>query len=392
MRATIHLIAILLPVLSLAVHAAQDPRTYAAGINEAEWRSEPGERACHLFHAIPGYGTALFTSALDDTLALTVFTRRPPASGTSATVISRPTRWRTGNARTVAQTSVYPERAALKFGHRTTVRILGALEAGRAIAFRFNSYYDDRPVEVVLQPVRFGPAYQQHLRCLPRVRTNLAGAPGDLSAPAADGESTAARQNMASIEAPGMAATGVGTAVPSMDTSGEGPVPVTSDGPRGDQRASAGGAESDGAGNRPGGRVSAEGLPSGTVTARAADAGTAPAGIPLPAGTTIHFVHDNALLDREALDKIDALARAIAGSPHWSAVVVTGHADSRGEYHYNRRLGLERARRVRQRLIEQGVAANSIRIQTQGERNPVGSNDSVYGRAENRRVAIQPML
>lgn len=390
MRTILYLTLLVLAAYYAAPATSAEPRvrTYQAGMNESYWRSEAGERACHLIHRIPGYGTALFTTSLRDTLALTVFTRRPPERGGTATVIARPPRWRDGPDREIGQASVYPDRAVLKFGHGMTARVLAELERGQEVAFRFDSYFDDSAVEIVLQPVKFGPAHQAHLRCLPRVRT-AASADGGVGPAGATGEAAAtgtaagggadtptnARSLGTALNASSGAAglrrmNATGASKPVREADGRG-----SDARRGAAGGSAQRAQTDGVG-----------------TARAAAARPVPEGIPVPPAATIHFVHDSAGLDREDLDKIDRLARQVAGNPHWSAVLIVGHTDSRGESHYNRTLGLSRARAVRERLIQEGVEPGKIRIQTAGETNPVGSNDKVYGRAKNRRVAVQPVL
>lgn len=396
MRITLYLTSLLLLVSHAGpLTGAEMPvRTYRADMNEAAWRSEPGERACHLFHRVPGYGTALFSTSLDDQLAMTLFTRRPPEHGGAATVMARAPWWGDGEDRVIGETSVYPDRAVLKFGHAMTARILAELESGQAVVFRFESHINGSRVEIVLQPVNFRPAYEEHLRCLPRVNTGLAAGGRD------DGRGASSPGAIPG----GMAPSAMNASVPDVSTGRKARAQAAGDTPGGTPVA-AGMADRAAAG-RPATDSGASAQPTGwperatdrsadrrdTTSAGAVSPRPAPEGIPLPPATNIHFVHDSARLDREDLDKIDALARQIGGNPHWSAVLLTGHTDSRGENHYNRLLGLGRARAVRERLIRKGVEPEKIRIQTAGENDPVGANDSVYGRAENRRVAVKPLL
>ncbi len=54
----------------------------------------------------------------------------------------------------------------------------------------------------------------------------------------------------------------------------------------------------------------------------------------------------------------------------------------------NQQLSLMRAQTVVQYLISQGVNPNFLTAQGLGEQNPVASNDTAEGRAQNRRVEL----
>ena len=69
-------------------------------------------------------------------------------------------------------------------------------------------------------------------------------------------------------------------------------------------------------------------------------------------------------------------------------VTVIGHTDNVGGEALNNRLSLDRAANVREYLRMHGVDPSRIMINGRGEDEPVASNDSPTGRAENRRVEI----
>lgn len=69
-------------------------------------------------------------------------------------------------------------------------------------------------------------------------------------------------------------------------------------------------------------------------------------------------------------------------------VDVVGHADSTGPADYNQTLSEQRASSVGGYLIAQGVMRDRFYIAGMGERAPIASNDTVYGREQNRRVEI----
>jgi chemotaxis protein MotB len=54
----------------------------------------------------------------------------------------------------------------------------------------------------------------------------------------------------------------------------------------------------------------------------------------------------------------------------------------------NQQLSVKRAQTVAQYLISQGVKPNLVSAQGFGEADPVASNDTAAGRAQNRRVEI----
>jgi len=69
-------------------------------------------------------------------------------------------------------------------------------------------------------------------------------------------------------------------------------------------------------------------------------------------------------------------------------VTVVGHTDSTGGAEVNDRLSLERAANVRQYLTGRGIDATHVMANGRGEYEPIASNDTSAGRAQNRRVEI----
>lgn len=71
-----------------------------------------------------------------------------------------------------------------------------------------------------------------------------------------------------------------------------------------------------------------------------------------------------------------------------TAVNVLGYTDSTGSQDLNMRLSQQRADAVASALITQNVAANRIRTSGMGPANPIASNSTAEGKAQNRRVEI----
>ena len=68
---------------------------------------------------------------------------------------------------------------------------------------------------------------------------------------------------------------------------------------------------------------------------------------------------------------------------------VTGHTDSTGSRSYNFDLSERRARSVANYLAAQGVDQDRLIVQGMGPDQPIASNDTAAGRAENRRVELR---
>jgi outer membrane protein OmpA-like peptidoglycan-associated protein len=70
-------------------------------------------------------------------------------------------------------------------------------------------------------------------------------------------------------------------------------------------------------------------------------------------------------------------------------VDVYGHTDSSGSDSYNQDLSQRRAVAVATVLANQGVDQRRFFIEGRGESDPIASNATESGRAQNRRVEIQ---
>ena len=75
------------------------------------------------------------------------------------------------------------------------------------------------------------------------------------------------------------------------------------------------------------------------------------------------------------------IAEAYAG-------IIIGHTDSTGSAEYNLGLSMRRAQAVSDYLVSTGVAEEKLREVGRGEEDPIASNDTAEGRAQNRRVEI----
>jgi OOP family OmpA-OmpF porin len=67
---------------------------------------------------------------------------------------------------------------------------------------------------------------------------------------------------------------------------------------------------------------------------------------------------------------------------------VVGHTDSIGSETYNQELSVRRALAVKDFMVSEGIDAGIVDVVGKGKSDPVASNDTEEGRAQNRRVEI----
>lgn len=101
----------------------------------------------------------------------------------------------------------------------------------------------------------------------------------------------------------------------------------------------------------------------------------------------ITFAHDDATLNSAFLGSLNQLAATMRQYGE-TTIVVAGHTDSTGQAAYNQALSERRAAAVRDYLVSQGVSPSRIQTVGYGMRQPVASNATEAGRAQNRRVEL----
>jgi len=105
-----------------------------------------------------------------------------------------------------------------------------------------------------------------------------------------------------------------------------------------------------------------------------------------PAKYIGHFDFDKAKVDN--VPELNAFADYMK-SVDGSKVSITGYTDSTGPAAYNESLSVRRAQDVADYLTSMGIAADRMSVIGAGETNPVASNKTRDGRAENRRVEVE---
>jgi outer membrane protein OmpA-like peptidoglycan-associated protein len=101
----------------------------------------------------------------------------------------------------------------------------------------------------------------------------------------------------------------------------------------------------------------------------------------------IHFATNSAELPADASATINGVVQALQASPN-ARIRVEGYADARGAQGANAQLGAQRAQAVAAALTSAGIAQNRVETATGGEQNPVDTNATAEGQADNRRTDI----
>ncbi len=111
-------------------------------------------------------------------------------------------------------------------------------------------------------------------------------------------------------------------------------------------------------------------------------------GCPLKATLHLNFATDSNKVDAEGTAKVAAFAGFLKDSTAYKASIV-GHTDSTASDKYNQKLSEKRAEMVKSMLVNNGVAAERLTTAGKGESQPVASNKTKAGRAENRRIEVE---
>ena len=103
----------------------------------------------------------------------------------------------------------------------------------------------------------------------------------------------------------------------------------------------------------------------------------------MPANIT--FATGQAYITSGFYNTLDDIARVL-NKYEKTLLSIEGHTDSQGPEAYNLDLSTRRAQAVKDHLVNNGIGSNRLTVKGFGETQPITSNDTPEGRAENRRV------
>jgi OOP family OmpA-OmpF porin len=102
----------------------------------------------------------------------------------------------------------------------------------------------------------------------------------------------------------------------------------------------------------------------------------------------VTFLPGSATLTADAKTVLETAHAALAGQKDLR-VEIGGYTDAQGSDAANQKLSQRRADSVRQYLVDKGIEAGRLTAVGYGEAQPIATNDTPAGRAENRRVEFK---
>ena len=101
----------------------------------------------------------------------------------------------------------------------------------------------------------------------------------------------------------------------------------------------------------------------------------------------LEFETGKAVIKESSFKSLEDLAKLLLKKPIWR-LKISGHTDSVGKASNNLRLSKKRAQAVVDFLVKNGESIENIDAKGVGSAQPVASNDTEDGKAQNRRVEI----
>lgn len=109
--------------------------------------------------------------------------------------------------------------------------------------------------------------------------------------------------------------------------------------------------------------------------------------VPEEAMYLVFFNWDSSSLSAGAKNVLDAVAEEVKKNPP-SQISVSGHADTSGDADYNKRLAFKRANAVKDALVQRGVSADLMVVESRGEEELLVETSDNVREPANRRVNI----
>lgn len=103
----------------------------------------------------------------------------------------------------------------------------------------------------------------------------------------------------------------------------------------------------------------------------------------------VTFASNSAVLDPSSTEILDKVANAVQYNPSGYRLEVAGYTSSTGSRAHNMQLSQQRANAVMAYLVSKGVPASMMTAKGYGPDNPIDTNATAAGRANNRRVELK---
>lgn len=102
----------------------------------------------------------------------------------------------------------------------------------------------------------------------------------------------------------------------------------------------------------------------------------------------VFFASGNAILNKKSFQALNMLAQGLQKNPKVK-IEIAGHTDSQGDLESNLILSQQRSETVVNYLINQGIVSKRLLAKGYGPNQPVATNETSAGRAQNRRTEVR---
>jgi outer membrane protein OmpA-like peptidoglycan-associated protein len=103
----------------------------------------------------------------------------------------------------------------------------------------------------------------------------------------------------------------------------------------------------------------------------------------------VHFETASATILPDSFPMLTEIVQLLKANPAIKKMRIEGHTDNRGDADYNLGLSKQRAASVRTWLVQHGIDSGRLESEGYGLTRPIDTNDTVEGRAANRRVEFK---
>jgi len=103
----------------------------------------------------------------------------------------------------------------------------------------------------------------------------------------------------------------------------------------------------------------------------------------------VHFKTDKSNILPKSFPTLNEVVTVLNAHPEIKKLQIEGHTDSRATDAYNQKLSERRAKSVYDYLVKKGISADRLTWVGYGETRPIATNDTVEGRAMNRRTVLR---
>lgn len=102
----------------------------------------------------------------------------------------------------------------------------------------------------------------------------------------------------------------------------------------------------------------------------------------------INFATASSTILSNSAQTLQKVYESLEANPDVS-ILITGHTDNVGTDSYNQDLSMRRANSVKTWLVNKGISSSRIKVAGMGESEPIASNETPDGRAQNRRIEME---